>query len=159
MPNPILAGLRNIESKRDSFMGKPLIPQESIQGMQDSLTEPHLDQSPFMASVKGFGAGALTGLRNLSTPTNITALAGIALGAHGGPGKPPQGEPSMNPLGVREPYPLAKYGEPWLRTSDPEFVPPGGEGQWNEIYQHMQAPKPEDLAYSRIMQNKGASAK
>lgn len=61
------------------FLTSSVIPQSVIQPTQDSLTEPHLDQSPTMARIKGFGAGALQGLRDQLTPSNIAAAAMPAL--------------------------------------------------------------------------------
>jgi hypothetical protein len=46
----------------------PLLPQSAVQPLQDKLTEPSLTQSPWMAALKGFGAGALEGVRGMTSP-------------------------------------------------------------------------------------------
>lgn len=53
----------------------PLLPQSAIQPAQDALDSPSLDRSPWQARLGGFAAGALGGLRNLTTPANIAGLA------------------------------------------------------------------------------------
>ncbi len=54
------------------LMGKPA---------QDYLDSPSLSRPPMEARIAGFGAGALEGLRGLTTPLD---LAGMAAGAAGG---------------------------------------------------------------------------
>jgi hypothetical protein len=63
------------------FMTTPLVPQSVTQPVTQKLTEPRLNQSPLMAGVKGFGAGALEGLRGLTSPANLAGIAGTAAGA------------------------------------------------------------------------------
>jgi hypothetical protein len=58
----------------------PLVPKQAIKGMQDSLEEPHLDQSPLMAGIKGFGSGTLEGLRGLTSPIQLAGIASLAGG-------------------------------------------------------------------------------
>ena len=63
---------------------EPLVPQSAISPLQEVLERRRLDQSPLEAQFKGFGSGALEGLRSLSSPAqllNIGALAVPALGA------------------------------------------------------------------------------
>ncbi len=62
------------------FMQNPLVPQSAIDPYQQQLEEPQLEQSPWMARLKGFGSGALQGLRGLTSPLNLAGLAGTALG-------------------------------------------------------------------------------
>jgi hypothetical protein len=52
----------------------PLLPQSAVQPIQDKLTEPSLTQSPWMAALKGFGAGALEGVRGLTSPAMIGGM-------------------------------------------------------------------------------------
>lgn len=59
-----------------NWVTSPLVPQSLTQPIEDKLTQPKANQSPGMAMVKGFGAGALEGLRNMTSPLN---LAGAAL--------------------------------------------------------------------------------
>ena len=56
----------------------PLIPQEAINPLQEWLEQRSLDQSPAEAQIKGFGSGALQGLRDLITPAAVT---GAVMGA------------------------------------------------------------------------------
>jgi hypothetical protein len=65
---PTLSGLWNAANTS-------LIPEAPVRKLQESMTEPHLDESPWWAQVKGFGAGALEGLRNQITPANLAMLA------------------------------------------------------------------------------------
>ena len=56
----------------------PLVPQSAIDPLQELLDRRRLDQSPLEAQVRGFGAGALEGLRGLTSPAS---LAGMIPGA------------------------------------------------------------------------------
>lgn len=58
----------------------PLLPKKAIQGTQDWLEQPTEGQSPLMAGIKGFGSGALEGLRNLTTPTSLASIATLPFG-------------------------------------------------------------------------------
>lgn len=71
---------QNMLQKGWGMANEPLLPQSAIQPTVDSLTEPHLDQSPWMARLKGFGAGALEGLRGQTSPLNIAGLATMGMG-------------------------------------------------------------------------------
>ena len=53
----------------------PIIPQSAIGGLQNAITEHSLDESMLGSQLRGFGAGALEGLRGLITPGNIAAAA------------------------------------------------------------------------------------
>src|SRR5213593_3770817 len=64
-----------------NWLTNPLVPQSAIQSTQESLEQPQLDQSPWMARLKGFGSGALEGLRRQTSPLNLAGIAGTALGA------------------------------------------------------------------------------
>lgn len=61
----------------------PLLPKGAIAPAQEMLDQRYLDQSPNMARLRGFGAGALEGLRDLTTPTSLASLLpmGKAFGA------------------------------------------------------------------------------
>lgn len=52
----------------------PLIPQSWIDPLQQRLDQRRLDQSPEEARLRGFGAGALEGLRGLSSPASLAGL-------------------------------------------------------------------------------------
>jgi hypothetical protein len=125
MPNP-LDQANSAYDKYAQWFQKPLLPQSAIQGLQDSLTEPKLDQSPLMAQVKGFGAGALDGIRNLTSPGDLLALTGLASAAVGP--RPPQG-PVVEPFPTRSAFPVQEtLGE---RPGFGEFTSVGGEHMHN----------------------------
>lgn len=72
MPNPL--------AKIGQLATTPLMPQSWVDSAQNAIA-PTADSSPMGARIRGFGQGALTGLRNLSSPLN---MAGIALAPFGG---------------------------------------------------------------------------
>lgn len=57
-----------------NFLTEPLVPRSVTKPAEDYLTEPQLDQPEWMAQLKGFGAGALEGLRELTSPVNIAGM-------------------------------------------------------------------------------------
>ena len=75
-----------------SWLTTPIAPSPKVapgRSVEQELTEPQLNQSPGMAALKGFGAGAIQGLRNLTSPLNAAlgaaddiplALGGAVLG-------------------------------------------------------------------------------
>lgn len=63
MPNPLF---------------EPLVPSSAIRPLQDELERRKLDQSVAEAQLKGFGSGALEGLRSLTSPA---VLGGMAMDA------------------------------------------------------------------------------
>ena len=64
-----------------SWATTPLVDEESIAPYQDALDAPALERSPIEARLRGFGAGAMEGLRGMTSPLE---LAGIAAGGAGG---------------------------------------------------------------------------
>ena len=64
----------------------PLVPETAVAPAVASLTTPKLDQSPWMARLKGFGAGALEGVREQTSPLNLISAAMIPSGARAGAG-------------------------------------------------------------------------
>lgn len=52
---------------------EPLVPEEPVRRLGEQMTTPHLDESPTWAKLKGFGAGALEGLRQQTSPVNIVS--------------------------------------------------------------------------------------
>lgn len=72
MPNPL--------AKFGQLATTPLMPQSWVDSASNAIA-PTADSSPMGARIRGFGQGALEGLRNLSSPLN---LAGIALAPFGG---------------------------------------------------------------------------
>ena len=59
---------------------EPLLPAEAIKPLQDSIDSPTGDYSPWEARLRGFGAGALEGLRQQTDPLSLAALAAPAAG-------------------------------------------------------------------------------
>lgn len=55
----------------------PLIPAAPVKRLQDAIDTPTLERSPWEARVRGFGAGALDGLRNLSSPANLVSIGSL----------------------------------------------------------------------------------
>lgn len=53
---------------------EPLVPQTAIDPMQKWLDQRRLDQSPEEAQLRGFGSGALEGLRSLTSPINLAGM-------------------------------------------------------------------------------------
>lgn len=59
----------------------PIIDEETIQPYQDMVDSPSLERSPMEARMRGFGAGAMEGMRQLATPLNMGMMAaGPAIG-------------------------------------------------------------------------------
>ena len=52
----------------------PLVPQSWIKPLQDKLDTRSLDESVVGAQLRGFGAGALEGLRGLTSPANLAGM-------------------------------------------------------------------------------------
>ncbi len=72
MPNPL-------DYLRSAFNGatSSVIPQEYIDPALDAIDSPSLERSPWEARLRGFGAGAVQGLRDSITPANmLMALTG-----------------------------------------------------------------------------------
>ncbi len=78
MPNPLSA----IKSAYD-WATTPLVPEAPVRAMQERMTTPTLDQSPLGARLRGFGAGALEGLRSLTSPAQLASLAAMVPGVGG----------------------------------------------------------------------------
>ena len=56
------------------YLTEPLVPEAPVRRLQEQIDAPELERSPWEARLRGFGAGALEGLRGLSSPM---ALAGM----------------------------------------------------------------------------------
>lgn len=66
----------------------PLVPKSWVDPMANAIDAPALDRSPMEARLRGFGAGALEGLREQTSPLNLALAAlpyvrGAAYGARG----------------------------------------------------------------------------
>lgn len=53
----------------------PMVPKRAIQPVQDWIDSPTGDYGPVEARLRGFGAGALEGLRGFTTPVDVAAAA------------------------------------------------------------------------------------
>ncbi len=52
----------------------PLVPEEALDPLQQWLQKRSRDQSPMEAQIKGFGSGALEGLRGLTSPASLVGM-------------------------------------------------------------------------------------
>lgn len=135
----------------------PLVPEEPIRKLQEQMTTPKLDESPWWAMTKGFGAGALEGLRGQTSPLN---LAGIAASFIPGAGAAARGGAAL-----AEAPQLAKAGgamaglaeaAPQALHDVAEFAPVGGEGAWNAARGVAEKfTDPAEAAYKRILATMG----
>lgn len=65
-----------------NWLTNPLLPKSTIEPIQDAIDSPSLDRSPLEAGVRGFGAGALEGLRQFTSPLQLAGL-GAPLASRG----------------------------------------------------------------------------
>ena len=64
------------------FLNDPLMTEVAKRNMQNSIDSPTLDRGVLEAQIRGFGAGALDGIQELTTPLNLASLlAGGTAGA------------------------------------------------------------------------------
>ncbi len=133
MPGPL-----DYLKKAGQFVNEPLVPKSAIEPMQEALDAPSLERSPMEARLRGFGAGALEGLRGLTSPLSIgTMFMGMPeLGAAKGVARGMQAAESLAPAA--------------------EFVAPGAEAAFNAARPAARAiADPLEQAYSRIMSQGG----
>lgn len=136
MPGPL-----DYLKKAYSFATTPLVSKEAIEPAQEALDAPALDRSPMEARLRGFGAGALEGLRGFTSPLSIAALAG---------GIPELGAAKAAPGIVRGAEAMAPAAE---------FVAPGAEAAFNAARPALRsAMDPVEAAYSRILSRGGRLA-
>ena len=76
MPGPL-----DLLKKGLNFATTPLVDEETIQPYQDMMDAPILERSPMEARMRGFGAGALEGLRGMTTPLDLAGMAAGGMGA------------------------------------------------------------------------------
>ena len=73
-----------------NWLTTPLIPEAPVRRAQEYLDTPTLEREPWEARLRGFGAGALEGLRGLSSPAELAGIGAMAIpgaGAAGGIGR------------------------------------------------------------------------
>lgn len=58
-----------------NYLTEPLIPKGPVDWLANQVDKRSLEQTPMMARLKGFGAGALEGLRSLTSPLQLAAFA------------------------------------------------------------------------------------
>lgn len=113
-----------------NFAMEPLLPKEAIEPVQEAIDSPTLERSPGLARIQGFGAGALEGLRNLTSPVELGGLASLAPWGRmaGALGRGAQGlQKAGSTVEILDQAPkMAPLGE-----SVAEFAPMGGEGAYN----------------------------
>ena len=122
MPGPL-----DLLKRGFNFATTPLVDEESIRPAQDMIDPgPSMDRSPMEARMRGFGAGALEGLRGLTTPLDLATvglpMAGRAMsGLKGmmGAGRMVDAAPKMAPT-------MQTLGEQVA-----EFTPVGSEALYN----------------------------
>jgi hypothetical protein len=149
----------NFLSKAWGAANEPLIPEEPVRQLQESMTTPHLDENPWWARAKGFGAGALEGLRGQSSPMNIASNLAMLVPGAGLIGKGAQAARGGAAL-AEAPQAVEGLGRmggamSGLMHAAPaaEFAPVGGEAAWNATRPVAAAiPDPAVAAYERILQ-------
>lgn len=126
MPNPLYSAYQ--------WATTPLVPQSAIQPAQQAMTTPRAGESPAWAQVKGFGAGALEGLRGLTSPAQLAGLAALGMGG---------GAPTMGRAVEAAPEALSALQNTPLGARLAEFAPKGGEEVYN--LSREAAPKTGDI--------------
>jgi len=121
-----------------NFATTPLVPKSAIEPAQEALDAPSLDRSPMEARLRGFGAGALEGLRGFTSPLAIGSMV--------------MGAPELG--AARSAANIARGVESLAPAA--EFVPQGAEAAFNAARPAAQAiANPLEAAYSRILANGG----
>ena len=68
------------------FLTTPLVPEAPVRRLQERMDAPTLDRSPWEARLRGFGAGALEGLRGQTSPMALAGMLPLVGGAMRAPG-------------------------------------------------------------------------
>jgi hypothetical protein len=63
-----------------AWWNEPLVPEAPVRRAQEAIDTPTVGRQPWEARLKGFGAGALEGLRGLTSPIELAGIAGLGLG-------------------------------------------------------------------------------
>lgn len=140
---------------------EPLVPEEPVRKLQEKMTTPVLDENPLWAQVKGFGAGALEGLRGQTSPLNIASnlamlIPGAGVVGRGGAAlaEAPQAAAQFGKAGGA----MAGLAEaaPQALHDVAEFAPVGGESAWNAARGVAEkVTDPAEAAYKRILATMG----
>lgn len=137
MPGPL-----DYLKQAGQFLTTPVVSKQAIQPMQEALDAPSLERSPMEAQLRGFGAGALEGLRGLTTPLNIgSAVMGGSLAS-----------------GMGRLAGAAGEAMPALGQAAAEFAPVGGEAAYNAGRTVQAAADPMESVYQQVLANRGGLA-
>jgi hypothetical protein len=108
----------------------PLVSEEAAAPYINAVDSPSLERSPVEAGIRGFGAGALEGLRGMTTPLDLAGFAagGIGAGARGIRGLMGAGRAAEAVGGIGR---AARAAEPTLDVIEniptPQQIPGAGE--------------------------------
>lgn len=132
-------------------LDEPLVPEQPVNDLANRIDHPSLDRSPMMARLQGFGAGALQGLRNQTSPANLAGLAANFIPGGGAVAKAAKFAPKAIE-GLEAALPAGRA----LGELMPEFAAVGGEGAYNmgrEAVKH--AADPLEAVYRNILAKGG----
>jgi hypothetical protein len=134
-----------------NWVNKPLVPPSQT---VDKLAQPGLNDSPAWAMAKGFGSGALEGLRQQTSPINLAALAGTGMAAKGAiAARQLAGAVPGAIEGLAGAIPKAATA---TVAPGAEFAPVGGEAAYNATRPAVQkVADPMEAVYKRIMSTMG----
>ena len=132
----------------------PLMPEAPVRRLQEQIDSPDLERSPWEAQLRGFGAGALEGLRDLTSPADLIGMAALPMGGGGGLLRAARGV--QQAPGALEGLLNLRPSLSATRAMMPaEFVEPGAEALWNVGRAGAQAVDPAVAAYGRILARGG----
>lgn len=136
-------------------LNRPLVPEEPVRQLQAAIDTPTLERSPWEARLRGFGAGALEGLRGQTSPISLAGLAGLAVPGLG-LGRAAQAAPRAI-RGLAGAIPEAGPAVSGLGGTLPEFAPIGGEAAINAMRSGavQRYIDPSEAAYTRILATMG----
>lgn len=63
------------------YLTEPLVPEAPVRRLQEQIDAPTLERSPWEARLRGFGAGALEGLRGLTSPLSLASMLPVGRAA------------------------------------------------------------------------------
>jgi len=142
-------------------LSEPLIPEAPVRKLQDAIDSPSLERSPWEARLRGFGAGALEGLRQQTSPANLAALAANAIPGVGGGLRGLRSAKALPAAlsGLRGAAPAVSEVAPtaaMLGETAAEFAPVGGEAAYNagrQVVKHVS--DPVEAVYKAILAKGG----
>ena len=63
------------------YLTEPLVPEAPVRRLQEQIDAPTLERAPWEARARGFGAGALEGLRGLTSPLSLASMLPVGQAA------------------------------------------------------------------------------